>query len=207
MELSIIDNKGSKQGSAMLDDALLETKASPVVLHEIVVAHLAAQRSGTHKTKSRSEVSGGGIKPWRQKGTGRARAGSIRSPLWRKGGIIFGPDPRDYTQSLPKKKKAVAFRMAFRGLIEDERLQVVSPIVLKEPKTKNVVEIYKKWKAPTDSLLVVDKIDSNLNRGARNVADVKLKDAASLNAYDCLKARKIFITEEGLKVIVERIKK
>src|SRR5688500_1045938 len=111
MELKVLDNKGKENGSVQLDDSLVNVKGSPTVLHEAVVAYQASQRAGTHSTKTRMEVSGGGIKPWKQKGTGRARSGSTRSPLWRKGGIIFGPKPRDYSQTLPRQKRKLAFRL------------------------------------------------------------------------------------------------
>src|SRR5437870_2666703 len=109
MEFKIIDNVGKESGTVQFDEALVATKTSKALLHEVVVAFQAGQRSGTHAVKTRAQVSGGGIKPWRQKGTGNARSGSTRSPLWRKGGIIFGPVQRDYSQSLPKKKKQLAF--------------------------------------------------------------------------------------------------
>src|ERR1044071_2526872 len=109
MELKVIDNKGKEASAVQLDEKLTSAKGSPTVLHEVVVAFRAARRAGTYKTKTRKEVSGGGIKPGKQKHTGRARAGSTRSPLWRHGGIIFGPEPRDYRQDLPKQKKRLAF--------------------------------------------------------------------------------------------------
>src|SRR5688572_23982749 len=132
MELKVIDNKGQESGAIQFDSDVLPKKGSRAVLHEYVVAYRANKRSGTHDTLTRTEVSGGGLKPWRQKGTGRARSGSIRSPLWRKGGIVFGPTPRDYSQDLPRKKKQLAFRLAVKDLIEDNRLQVVEPIQIKE---------------------------------------------------------------------------
>ncbi len=205
MELKVIDNKGQESGSVQIKDELLASKVSPALLHEAVVAYNANQRSGTHSTKTRAEVSGGGLKPWRQKGTGRARSGSTRSPLWRHGGIIFGPRPRDYAQELPKKKKRLAFQLAVKGLLDDNRLQVVEPIKISEPKTKHVAAIFSKWKAPAESLFVMDKIEPMLRRAARNIADVKLSEAASLNTVDCLRARRIFITKEALDQVTARL--
>lgn len=208
MELKIINNSGKESGTAKFDETLVESKgSSPAVLHEVIVAFQAGHRSGTHKTKTRAQVSGGGLKPWRQKGTGNARSGSTRSPLWRKGGIIFGPVERDYNQALPKKKKQLAFRMAVKGLLDDNRLQVVEPINITETKTKNVAAIYAKWQAPTDSLLLVDKIDSKFLRAARNIANVTVTDVASFNIYECLRARKIFITQAGLEQLAARVAK
>jgi large subunit ribosomal protein L4 len=205
MELKVINNKGADNGTVQFDESLVATKASKAVLHEVVLAYQAAQRSGTHRTLTRAEVSGGGLKPWKQKGTGRARSGSTRSPLWRHGGIIFGPVPRDYSVSIPKKKKQLAFRMAVKGLIDDNRIQVVDPIEISEAKTKHVAAVYSKWQAPTDSLFVVEKIEPILNKAARNIPNVRLIDVASLNTYDCLRARKLYVTKQALQAIVSRI--
>jgi large subunit ribosomal protein L4 len=205
MELKIIDNAGKESGSVQFDDALVQNKGSKAVLHEVVVAYQAGLRSGTHSVKTRANVSGGGLKPWRQKGTGNARSGSTRSPLWRKGGIIFGPVNRDYSQNLPKKKKLLAFKMAIQGLIEENRMQVVEPIKISEAKTKNVAAVYAKWKAPTDSFLLVDKVDAKFNLAARNIPNVCVSDVASFNTYDCLRARRVFITPAGLEQLTARI--
>jgi large subunit ribosomal protein L4 len=206
MELKVIDNKGQAKGTVdFAGESLLATKGSKSVLHEYTVAFLSNKREGTHKTLTRAEVSGGGLKPWKQKHTGRARSGSIRSPLWRKGGIIFGPVPRDYTISLPRKKKQLAFRMAVKDLIEDDRLQVVEPIQISEPKTKHVAAIYKKWNAPTDSILLVDKLDANFARASRNIENVRVSDVASFNAYDAMAARRVFITKAALEQLSSRL--
>src|SRR5689334_17726662 len=140
MELKVIDNKGKETSTVTLDEKLTASTGSPALLHEVIVAFRGAQRAGTHKTKTRKEVSGGGVKPWKQKHTGRARSGSTRSPLWRHGGIIFGPEPRDYRQDIPKQKKRLAFKMAVNHLITENRFQVVEPIKISEPKTKFVAE-------------------------------------------------------------------
>lgn len=205
MELKVINNSGKETGSVQFDEALVDTKTSPALLHEVVVAYRAGLRSGTHSVKTRSQVSGGGLKPWRQKGTGNARSGSTRSPLWRKGGIIFGPVERKYIQDLPRKKKQIAFKMALRGLLEDNRIQVVEPIKLSEIKTKNVAAIYLKWQAPTDSFFLVDKIDADFSRASRNIQNVRVSDVASFNTYDCLRARRVFITKAGLEQLTARV--
>ncbi len=205
MELNVINNQGQKSGVVTLEEKLADIKVSKALLHEVVTAHLANQRMGTHSTLTRAEVSGGGIKPWKQKGTGRARSGSTRSPLWRKGGIIFGPKPRDYRQDLPKKKKKLAFQFAFKQLIDEARLQVVEPVEVKEPKTKFVAAVFKKWSAPTDSVFVVDKLNDSLVRASRNISSVTVVDAESLNTYHCLRARKIFLTPAALKCVEARV--
>ncbi len=207
MELNVINNKGEKSGSVELKEELTATKASPSLLHEVVTAYRAGLRSGTHGVKTRAEVSGGGVKPWKQKGTGRARSGSTRSPLWRKGGIIFGPVPRSYKQDLPVAKKRTAFRMAIAQLIKNNRFQIVEPIQITEPKTKSVAAIYQKWNAPTSSLLVVDKIDSQFNRASRNINSVRVTDVQSLNTYEVLGARRLFITKPAFDALVERLAK
>jgi large subunit ribosomal protein L4 len=207
MDLKVLNNKGQENGTVQFDENLLPKKGSKAVLHEIVVAHLAGQRSGTHAVKTRAEVSGGGLKPWRQKGTGRARSGSTRSPLWRKGGIIFGPVPRDYSVSIPKKKKQLAFGLAVKSLLEENRLQVVDAVEISEPKTKHVAAVYAKWQAPTDSVLLVDKVDANFHRAARNIAHVKVADVASFNVYDALRARRVFITRPALEQLSSRFNK
>jgi large subunit ribosomal protein L4 len=206
MELKVIDNKGKESSTVQFDESLVQTKASKAVLHEVVVAHLANQRAGTHSALNRDEVSGGGIKPWKQKHTGRARAGSTRSPLWRHGGMIFAIKPRDYNQNLPKQKKKLAFRMAVNSLFEEKRIQVVEPVSITEPKTKNVAQIYNKWQTPTDSLFVVEKIEPNFRRASRNIKNVKVTTVESLNAYDCLKARRLYITPGAIDQLTARIK-
>ncbi len=207
MELKVLDNKGKETTTIQVNDEFTAAKGSDALLHEVVVAYRAGLRAGTHKTLTRSEVSGGGKKPWKQKGTGRARSGSTRSPLWRHGGIIFGPEPRDYRQDIPKQKKRLAFQMAVSHLLKENILQVVEPIQFPEPKTKHVAEIYKKWLAPTDSLLVLDKIDPALNRASRNISNVRIVDVDTLNTYDCLRARRVFITAAGLAQLSERLAK
>ncbi|MBV9080907.1 MAG: 50S ribosomal protein L4, partial [Elusimicrobia bacterium] len=194
-----------ESGSVQLDDAIVSVKGSKSVLHEYTVAYMSNQRSGQHQVKTRAEVSGGGLKPWKQKHTGRARSGSTRSPLWRHGGIIFGPVHRDYTIELPKKKKQLAFRMAVKDLVEENRLQVVDPIQVSEQKTKNVAAVYKKWQAPTDSILLVDKIDAAFNKVSRNIANVCVVDVSSFNAFDAMRARRVFITRPALEILNQRL--
>jgi large subunit ribosomal protein L4 len=205
MDLKIINNKGQESGTVQFDSALIEKKASPALLHEVIVAFQAGQRAGTHGVKTRAQVSGGGLKPWKQKGTGNARSGSTRSPLWRKGGVIFGAVNRDYSQDLPKKKKKLAFQMAVKDLFATNRIQVVEPIKLSEPKTKTVAGVYAKWNVPTDSILLVDKIESNFSKASRNVAAVTVVDVESFNIYQCLRARRVFVTPAALEQLSARI--
>ncbi len=205
MDLKIIDNKGQESGTVQFDATLIEKKASPALLHEVIVAFQAGQRAGTHGVKTRAQVSGGGMKPWRQKGTGNARSGSTRSPLWRKGGVIFGPVNRDYSQDLPKKKKKLAFQMAVKDLFATNRIQIVEPIKLSDAKTKNVAAVYAKWNVPTDAIFLVDKIENNFAKASRNICDVTVVDVESFNIYQCLRARKIFVTPAALTQLSARI--
>ncbi len=207
MELNVLNNKGESSGKVQLKDELTATKASKALLHEVVVAYRAGLRSGTHGVKTRAEVSGSGIKPWKQKGTGRARSGSTRSPLWKKGGIIFGPVERNYKQDLPRSKKRTAFKMAIAQLIKENRFQIVEPIQISEPKTKHVAAVYEKWNAPTKSLLVVDKIDAKFERASRNIANVRVIDVETLNTYEILGARRLFVTKLAFDGIVSRLEK
>jgi len=205
MDLKIINNKGVESGTVAFDTTLIEKKASPALLHEVIVAFQAGQRAGTHGVKTRAMVSGGGMKPWRQKGTGNARAGSTRSPLWRKGGVIFGPVNRDYSQDMPKKKKKLAFQMAIKDLFATNRIQVVEPIKMTEAKTKTVAAVYAKWNVPTDSIFLVDKVESGFARASRNIENVTVLDVASFNIYQCLRARRVFITPAALEQLSARI--
>lgn len=205
MELKVIDNKGQESGSIQFDGEVFPKKGSKAVLHEYVVAYRANMREGSHDTKNRAEVQGSGKKPYRQKHTGRARAGSIRSPLWRKGGIVFGPTPRNYTIELPRKKKLLAFRLAVKELIEDNRMTVVEPIQISETKTRLVADVYKKWNTPTDSILLVDKIAADFGRASRNIENVRVVDVATFNAYDAIRARRVYVTKPALDLLHKRL--
>jgi large subunit ribosomal protein L4 len=147
--LDVLNSKGQKAGSVELADAVFKVKAPSTLIHEVVTAYLANQRRGTHSTKTRGEVSGGGLKPWKQKHTGNARAGSIRSPLWRKGGITFGPKPRSYVQAVPPAKRRLALRAVLSSFVADGKLTVVDQFLLAEPKTKHVAAMGRRLEAGT----------------------------------------------------------
>jgi large subunit ribosomal protein L4 len=174
-------------------------KNTKALLHELVVAYHANQRQGTHSTKTRAEVRGGGRKPWRQKHTGRARSGSIRSPLWRKGGIVFGPKPRDYYISIPKQKKVVGKYVSLVDKIKNNNLIVVNNLDLQSYKTKDFIKILKNLNLDSQKVLVVDKqISNNLKLSSRNLQRIFLCRVLDLNAYDILNCNKIVITKEAL---------
>lgn len=174
-------------------------KNAKYILHEYVVAYLANQRQGTHSTKTRAEVRGGGRKPWVQKHTGRARQGSIRSPLWRKGGIVFGPKPRDYYIQIPKKKKRLAKYLALAEKIKTNNLVVVENFELKTHKTKDVKDILDKLGLDSKKVLIVDKeFNENVKLATRNLDRVEISRVSDLNAYTLLNNDKIIITKEAL---------
>lgn len=168
------------------------------ILHEYVKAFLANQRQGTHSTKTRAEVRGGGRKPWVQKHTGRARQGSIRSPLWRKGGIVFGPKPRDYYIQLPKKKIKLAKYLSIVEKIKSNSLLLVNNLKVSSHKTKEIVNILKKLNINSDKVLIVDKkFDNNIKLATRNVKNLEISPLNSLNAYSVINSDKIIITKEA----------
>lgn len=198
METTVFNTKGKETGKITLP-GLFETKVSSALLHEVVTGYLANQRAGTASTKSRGEVSGGGKKPWKQKGTGNARSGSNRSPLWRKGGIIFGPKPRDYYQRLPQQKRNRALQMALSIVARDGDLVVVEDIAVKEPKTKLVAEVLKNLKLSGNIVLVVAKADATLKRAARNIPGLVVTEAKNLNTYEVLWPEKIVATKSAIE--------
>ena len=168
------------------------------VLHEYVTTYLANQRQGTHSTKTRAEVRGGGRKPWPQKHTGRARHGSIRSPLWRKGGVVFGPKPRDYYIRFPKRKKVLAKYLSITDKIKNGNLIVVKELKLDSHKTKNFLSLLKNLNLDSKKILVVDKtLDEKLKLASRNLENVEICRIQDINAYLVLKHNKLLITKEA----------
>ena len=182
--------------------------AGPVregLLHEMVKSQLASRRAGTHATKTRGFVSGGGKKPWRQKGTGRARAGSIRSPLWAGGAVIFGPQPRDYSYQLPKSARKAALRSALAARHGEGKLVVVDALSLAEPKTKRMIECLAGLGVEGSALIVLGTANTAVERAARNLPHVKTILVGGLNVYDVLKHATLVITREALEQLVARL--
>ena len=174
-------------------------------VHDSVVAYMASQRSGTACAKTRSEVAGTGKKPWRQKGTGRARAGSFQSPIWRGGGVVFGPRPRDFRKDVNKKTRKLALQKALTERIKSGEVLVVDQINIDQPKTKNFVRILDNLKVDGTALLVTANPDSNLQLSSRNVSYVGVTTSASLNTYDTLKYDRIIITRDALTGLQSRL--
>ncbi|MGJ5674644.1 MAG: 50S ribosomal protein L4 [Nostochopsis sp.] len=197
--------QGEQVGQKSFDLQVAKEKTASHVVHRALVRQMANARQGTASTKTRSEVRGGGRKPWRQKGTGRARAGSIRSPLWRGGGVIFGPKPRDYEIKMNRKERKLALRTAFAGRVDDLIVVEEFSEQLQRPKTKELVSAIARWGVDTESktLLILSEKSENVILSARNVENLKLIAADNLNVYDLLYADKIVLTASALEKIQE----
>ena len=200
--VSVYNMDGQEVGTMELADAVFAAPVNDHLVHQAVVLHLANKRQGTQKAKTRSEVSGGGIKPWRQKGTGHARQGSIRAPQWRHGGVVFAPTPRDYSFKMNKKEKRAAIRSALTSKLQDEKLIVVDKIVFDEIKTKKMVEMVKNLGAEK-AYVVLNGSDRNAFLSARNLQNVKLSSSGTLSVYDILKYDKVILSQDAVKTIEE----
>ncbi|MBR3036842.1 MAG: 50S ribosomal protein L4 [Lachnospiraceae bacterium] len=200
--VSVYDMQGNETGKIELNDAIFGVEANQHLIKMAVVNHLAAMRQGTQKAKTRGEVSGGGIKPWRQKGTGHARQGSIRAPQWAHGGVVFAPVPRDYSFKLNKKEKRAALFGALSSKVADGKFIVLDEFKLDEIKTKKFVEVLNNVKAEK-ALVVVDDGNKNVVLSGRNVADVQTTPVNSINVYDVLKHDSFVITKAGVAAIEE----
>jgi len=203
-KVQVLNQSGQVAGEIEIPADILSYPVNPHLLYEAVVEHRAKERRGTAATKTRGEVSGSNRKPWRQKGTGRARAGSIRSPLWRKGGTVHGPQPRDYEYEIPKQAKRNALRSALALRFSEDRVRVLAEASFKEPKTKEAAKLMKAL--AVDSALVVDSAaNKNLFIALRNIPKVKAIDANHLSAYDVLVHKWLVFTERALQSVVQRI--
>ncbi|MEW5914295.1 MAG: 50S ribosomal protein L4 [Thermodesulfobacteriota bacterium] len=202
--VDILDAQNQKVGQIELSAAVFEAEVKPYLLHEVVRWQLAGRRKGTASAKTRVEVAGGGKKPWRQKGTGRARSGSRRSPLWRGGGIIFPPKPRDYSYTLPRKVKKAALRSALSDKLGEGKLMVLRGFDLTQIKTKAFVEVLGRLQA-SDALVVTPGADEVLEKSSRNVPKVKVLRARGLNVYDILKHDRLVLLEEAVAGIEEAL--
>lgn len=197
--------QGENAGEATLELKVAKSENAEHIVHRALVRQLNNARQGTASTKTRAEVRGGGRKPWRQKGTGRARAGSIRSPLWRGGGVIFGPKPRDYSTKMNRKERRLALRTAFVARTEDMIVVESFGAELERPKTKEVIAALDRWGVGQDEkvLMILKDISDNVNLSVRNIAKVKLIKSTNLNVADILHANKIIVSQEALADIQE----
>ncbi|HCC47778.1 MAG TPA: 50S ribosomal protein L4 [Elusimicrobia bacterium] len=205
METKLLNLKGQEVGKVNLPENLFSVKPDPYFLHEVMNHYLAAKHRGTACTKTRAEVSGGGKKPWKQKGTGRARAGSTRSPIWRKGGVAFGPKPRSFRQYLPHQKLRQALIEALSARAADGAVLVIENLGLEAPKTKSLNDLRKCLSAKT-VLFITDKMDKNFKVASRNIADFGWCLAQNLNAYEAMRNTKLVFTAAGLKVLTDSVK-
>src|SRR5579885_1691910 len=201
--VQVIDVHGQKVGSVELQEAVFGVPPAAGLVHEAVVMQRACERQGTAATRTRGEVSGSGKKPWKQKHTGRARAGSIRSPLWRHGGTVFGPKTRSYVMTMPKKKYRAALQSALSAKLADGGLTVVSDLVIAEPKTKLLAKVLAGLGLPPKTLIVAGESRHDLARAARNLRDVKLVRPEALNVYDVLRYDAVLIPERELARVKE----
>jgi len=203
--ITVFDQMKKEVGSIDLSPEIFEVEVRPEILHFVVRAQLAAKRVGTHSVKTRAFVSGGGKKPWKQKGTGHARAGSNRSPLWRGGAIIFGPQPRSYEFKVNRKVRRLALKMALTSRLLEDNLLVLKGIDLPEIKTKRFAEVAKAL-GLEKALIVFNEADKNLLLSARNLPGIKLLPADKLNAYDVLLYPKLVMLESAAVSVQERLK-
>lgn len=205
MQTKLFDKLGKESGTIELTESLFSQKTSEPLLWETVNVILSNRRRGLANTKNKAEVRGGGKKPWRQKGIGWARTGSTRSPLWKGGGVTFGPKPRDYTVSMPKKKKAKALLVSLSARAQENKILVIEELVLDKPKTKNFAEILKSINlSKTKTLVAVAEMDKNLLLASRNMPNVNLKRSDDINCYDVLNAECLLITKKGLEKLEQR---
>ena len=203
--VAVYDITGAKTSEMELNDSVFGVEVNEAVLHQAVVMQLASQRLGTASTKTRGFVRGGGKKPWKQKGTGRARAGSIRSPLWVGGGTVFGPHPRSYAFRMPRKQRRLAIKSALTAKLQDGELVVLDTINFDAPKTKNVLKLMSDFNVANKKILIVtaDMLE-NVEKSARNIPGVKaIPASSSLNVYDLLYHDKVFVTKEAITRIEE----
>ena len=199
MTLDVVDLQNEKVGSVEVSDEVFGGRVNRGIIWESVVHELASERRGTHATKTRGEVSGTGKKPWRQKGTGRARVGSSRNPLWRAGGTVFGPKPRDYGYRLPRKVVRGALRSALTQKFKDGEVLVVDQLAIDEPKTRFAVELLERLNVAVKALLVDVQPDAKLLLAVRNVGDVQFVATSRLGARDVLNARRLVLTRAAVE--------
>jgi large subunit ribosomal protein L4 len=197
---------GSSTKNYEVSDAIFACDFNESLIHQVVTAFLAAGRAGTQAQKNRAAVSGGGIKPWRQKGTGRARAGTIRSPIWRKGGVTFAAQPRSYKQKVNRKMYRGALRSIFSELIRLDRLMMVDSFQLESPKTKDLLSKMAEFKLGKNVLIITEAVDENLYLAARNLLDINVRDVVAVDPVCLINAEHVLITAPALKLVEEFLK-
>jgi large subunit ribosomal protein L4 len=202
-KVALLNQTGSNVGEIELNDSVFGIEPNQHVLFEAVIMQRASLRQGTHKVKNRSEVAGGGRKPWRQKGTGRARQGSIRSPQWRGGGIVFGPTPRSYAYKLPKKVRRLAIKSALSSKVIDNNIVVLEDLAFNAPKTKEMTSVLKGLSVEKKALIVTADNNENVELSARNIPGVTVVTANGVNVLDVLKHDKLIMTKAAVQKVEE----
>ena len=203
-KVAVYDMAGKQTGEMEISEDIFGVEINETVVHQAMVMQLASRRLGTHMTKTRAMVKGGGRKPWRQKGTGRARAGSIRSPLWVGGGTVFGPQPRSYKLGMPRKARRLAIKSALTARVAAEEFVVIEEIKFDQPKTKEMVGLLKNFELDSKkALFITDEKDENLMKSARNLPAVKTITSLELNVFDLLHYDKILVAKDAISTIEE----
>ena len=201
--ISVVDMEGKQVGTVDLSDSIFGIEPNAAVMHQVVLSYLAAQRQGTQSALTRAEVSGGGKKPWRQKGTGRARQGSTRAPQWTHGGVVFAPKPRDYRFTINKKERRLALKSALSVKAAESDIIVVDSIATDEYKTKKIVAMLGAIGADKKALIVLPEVDSKVIKSANNIPGVKTAQVNTINVYDILNADKLVIAKDAVSKIEE----
>jgi len=205
-KFKLIDIDGKSLGEAKGSDKIFSVTPKEHVVNTALTWYLARNRQGTASAKNRSEVSGGGRKPWKQKGTGRARAGDNRSPIWRKGGVVFPPKPRDYGFHLSKKARQLSVKMVLSDKASQEKIRVIESLDVAKPKTKEFAKICDNLKIKKSALFVSGKRDENVIRASRNMPNIKVMQSEHLNVYDLLKYDEVILTKEALSALEDTLK-
>ena len=200
--VGLFNKEGKQVGDFQLNENIFGAEINENAMHQVVVALLANKRQGTQSAKTRAEVRGGGIKPWRQKGTGRARQGSIRAPQWIKGGVVFAPKPRDYRMSIPKSMKRVAMVSALTSKVQNNEMVVLESLDFEAPKTKQVVNMLKAFEAKK-TLIITAESNENVYKSARNIEGVAVLPVNNINVYDLLKYPTVMVTKDAVTKIEE----
>ena len=203
MEIKVYNTSAKETGKMELNSNVFEQEYNEALIHQVVVAQMANKRQGTKSTLTRAEVRGGGAKPWRQKGTGRARQGSIRSPQWIKGGVVFAPKPRDFSQKVNVKMKRIALLSALSAKVSDNNFTVIDALSSTEGKTKEMASILKNFNFTNKVLLVVAEDDQNIIRACRNIENLTLINASLINVYDLVANTNCLITKSAVEKIEE----
>lgn len=200
--VGLFNKEGNKIEDIQLNETIFAAEVNADAMHQVVVALLANKRQGTQSAKTRAEVRGGGIKPWRQKGTGRARQGSIRAPQWIKGGVVFAPKPRDYRMSIPKSMRRVAMLSALTSKVQNDEMVVLDSLILEAPKTKEVVKMLNAFNAKK-TLIITAEANETVYKSARNIEGVAVLPVNNINVYDLLKYPKVIMTKDAVSKIEE----